>query len=356
MIYLDHNATSPMLPEVLAVMQPWFGVPANAGSVHRLGQRATVALEEAREHVAALVGGEKDGVVFTSGATEANHGFLRGAHARHGGRIRCSRAEHPSVWAAAEALGMEPLQLDASGRVQVTVGPGIISVQAVNHETGVIQPSPVGAGDIVHVDATQAAGRIPLTMQGLQGLTLSAHKLGGPPGIGALVLPSSDDFPPWVHGGGQERGRRAGTVPTVLAVGFGEACRLARVEMESRTALWNTLRPLVEATVRSVGGHVVGDDADRVANTVCASFPGLLGEAVVQSLDLRGVCVSSGAACSSGSTQPSPVLVAMGHAEPRSGVRVSFGPRTTVGEVEAACVAMGEVVQALREAANWHLD
>lgn len=350
MIYLDHNATSPMLAEVLEVMLPWCGVPGNAGSVHRAGQRAAVAVERARVHVAALVGGIPEGVVFTSGATEANHGYLTGAYTEVGGPIACSRAEHPSVWATAEHLGWQELAVDECGRTLLPDVASVLSVQAANHETGVIQSSPAGKGQRVHVDATQAAGRIVLSMDGIDGLTLSSHKLGGPPGIGALVLTHGEPFVPWVRGGNQERARRAGTVPTALAVGFGEACRLALLERDDRVQRWTSLSKLLCQAGQDAGGQVLGAGVPRVANTVALSFPGLLGETLVQALDLRGICVSSGAACASGSTRPSPVLVAMGHPEPRSGLRFSLGPRTTRAEVVEVTRVLAEVLVSVRAA------
>lgn len=352
MIYLDHNATSPLLAEVLTAMEPWFGVPANPSSVHRAGQRAAAAMERARSQIAEAVGATPDQVVFTSGATEANALALHVATQRVAGLVAASRAEHPSVWKAAEDRGWTELLVDEHGRIRLQDA-GILAVQAVNHETGVIQADPRGRARHVHVDATQALGRVALDFEGLDSMALSAHKLGGPPGMGALILRGPAVEAPLVRGGSQERGRRPGTVPTALVVGFGEACALAVSEREARVRRWQSQRKALERAVHDAGGQVLGEAVDRVANTVCAVFPGLLGESVVQALDLRGICVSSGAACASGSTEPSPVLAAMGHPEPRGGVRFSLGPRTTDSEVQEAAQALSVVVPAVRQALAW---
>jgi len=362
MIYLDHNATSPLLPEVLEAMRPWLGVPANPASVHRAGQAAATAVERAREEVAALVGGNPAGVVFTSGATEANHTFLRGLVRRRPGRVVVGPIEHPSVLAAAEAVAsggcpVQRLEVGGDGVARVpdllpdTV---LLSLMAANHETGVLQPldraraAARAVGAALHVDATQAAGRVPLHLGDADGVVLSAHKLGGPGGIGALVLPDGTPFPPLLTGGSQERGRRAGTVHTAGAVGFGEACRLARTEVAARRERWEVLSERIRARLRTRGARLVGDPDRLLPNTTCVVFPGLLGESLVQGLDLRGVCVSAGAACASGSLEPSPVLLAMGDPEPEGGLRISLGPRTTAEEVDVFLQVMDEVLENAR--------
>lgn len=354
LVYLDHNATSPLLPEVLEAMRPWLGVPANPSSAHRAGQRAAVAVEQAREHVAALVGGAPAGVVFTSGATEANHTFLRGAGAA---TIACSGIEHPSVIAAVRASGARRVELpvDGLGRVRCVADEAdVVSLMAANHETGVLQDLDAARalagrlGARVHVDATQAAGRAPLELAWADGVVLSSHKLGGPGGVGALVLRDGDPFPPLLGGGSQERGRRAGTVHTAGVVGFGEACRLARLELEARRARWARQSARLRAGLRALGGRLVGDPERLLPNTTCVVFQGIPGESLVQALDLRGICVSSGAACASGSLEPSPVLLAMGDPEPGGGLRVSLGPRTTDDEVDALLAALPQVLELAR--------
>jgi cysteine desulfurase len=362
MIYLDHNATSPLLPEVLEAMDPWLGVPANPASVHRTGQAAAAAVERAREHVAALVGGNPSGVVFTSGATEANHTFLRGVVWWQAGRVVVSPIEHPSTlaaagWIASRGCPVEMLGVGPDGVVRVPELPpdtAVLSLMAANHETGVVQPldqaraSSLAVGAALHVDATQAAGRIPLDLGEVDGVVLSAHKLGGPGGIGALVLPDGAPFPPLLTGGSQERGRRAGTVNTVGAVGFGEACRLARIELESRRERWAALSGQVRSRLLALGARLVGDPDLLLPNTTCVVFPGLRGESLVQALDLQGVCVSSGAACASGSLEPSAVLLAMGDPEPEGALRISLGPRTTPQEIDTFLQVLPEVIQTAR--------
>ncbi len=346
MIYVDHNATSPLLPEVLDAMQPWLGVPCNSSSVHRAGQAAAVAVEQARESVAALVAGDPAGVVFTSGATEATHTFLRALPMLTEGRVLwVGDVEHPSVYGAAAFLAQQGWAVHRGG--EPPTGASAVSQQAANHETGIVQHVPAVPGALVHVDATQAAGKLPLRLD-VDGISLSAHKLGGPMGVGALVLRSGDAFPPLLTGGAQERGRRAGTVNVPGVVGFGAAARLALDELDERTARWTRQRSTLQRAITQAGGRVIGTDAARIPNTVCAVFGDLLGETLVQALDLRGIAVSSGAACASGSTDPSPVLIAMGEANPAGGLRISLGPRSTDGEVEQVARGVVEVVGALR--------
>lgn len=365
MIYLDHNATSPLLPEVIEAMRPWLGVPANPASPHRMGQAAAIAVEEARAHVAALLGGRPEGVVFTSGATEANHLFIRGARVPDRSRWWVSAIEHPCVLDAVARRGGEvedALAVDRDGRCILPELPADLaglSLMAANHETGVIQAldearrKTRAIGALLHVDATQAAGRIPLDLSEVDGAVISGHKLGGPAGTGALLLPDGEPFPALLGGGGQERGRRAGTVNTAGAVGLGEACRLARVELATRSARWELLRDALESGLRSLGGRIVGQDVPRVPNTTCVIFAGLRAESLVQALDLHGICASAGAACASGSLEASPVLTAMGDPEPEGGLRLSLGPRSEAGEIQAVLNALGPVLEGARLAARW---
>jgi cysteine desulfurase len=229
---------------------------------------------------------------------------------------------------------------------------------AANHETGVLQPITEAArqaaavGAWLHCDATQAVGRVQLDFDGVHSIVLSGHKLGGPPGIGALVLPDGEDFPA-LFPGSQERGRRGGTVPTALVAGLGAACRLAADGLASREARWTALRARFEQAVVAWGGRVVGAGASRVANTSCVVFDDIEGETLVQALDLRGICVSSGAACTSGSTEPSATLLAMGDPHPTGGLRVSWGPHPREDDLDALLGALEASVEALRLAASW---
>ena len=359
MIYLDHNATAPMLTGVREAMLPWLGIPANPASVHRAGQQAAVAVERAREQVAALVGGEPSGVVFTSGATEANHMALRGA--AHGlsadDVIAISAIEHPCVFAAAESTGcrVTAIPVDAQGRVLVDAIPAearVVSVMAVNHETGVIQDTEAVAERFsgrafFHVDAVQAVGRIAVRQGAVDAMVLSSHKLGGPAGVGAVVLRDGEPFPNLLGGGAQERGRRGGTVNVAGVVGFGVACALAQREREARQAHYQRLAQVLRPRLVSLGARIVGEGAARVPSVTTVVFPGVIGETVVQSLDLAGICVSHGAACASGSLEPSPVLLAMGDPEPRGGVRLSMGPHTTLAEIDATCAALERMLPLL---------
>lgn len=358
MIYLDHNATSPLLPEVREAMEPWLGVPANPSSAHRLGQRAAVAVEEAREQVAALLGRPAAGIVFTSGATEANHMALRGLPS---GRVALSGIEHPSVRGALahrRDLVQELLPVGASGVIQLDgLGPvDALVVMAANHETGVIQDLEAARASApsahLHVDATQAAGRIPLRLEVADTVVISSHKLGGPGGMGCLSLPDGEIYPPLLGGGTQERGRRAGTVPTAAVVGFGAACRLARATLEARRARWQRQSDRLREGLLGLGARLVGDRERLLPNTTCVVFPGIAGETLVQALDLAGICASSGAACASGSTEPSPVLTAMGDPEPAGGLRLSLGPRSEDTDVDALLAVLPAILEGLRLAAE----
>lgn len=386
MIYLDHAATSPLRPEAQQAMQPWWGVPANPASVHRAGQRAAAAVEAARASVAELVHGRPEGVVFTSGATEANHLAIAGAARRHGrpGRWFVSPIEHPCVLAAVERLeeqgwAVERLEVGPNGVCRLpralpadTVG---LSLMAVNHETGVVQPTAAAialgaeAGAFVHIDATQAVGKLDLDLSAADAVVCSSHKIGGPPGIGALILRDGEPFPPLLPGGAQERGRRAGTVPTALVVGFGAAAECAAQERLDKPKIWRSLMRDLGHSMALAGGAAAPEQGMASLEGIGESegtsiiipghamwaFAGLRGAQLVQALDLRGICVSSGAACASGSVEPSPVLTAMGHAHPDGGLRVSLGWSTTPDEVRALADVIGEVVEGIRLAAEFEM-
>lgn len=357
MIYLDHAATTPTLAEVRDAMAVWSGIPANPSSVHGLGQRAAAAVERAREQVAALLGRPSSGIVFTSGATEANHQALRGLAA--GARsVAVSQLEHPSVLGAIRASGLEliAVDVDVSGRAAVPEPcADVLCLMAANHETGIVQDLGAAdrwmrAGRAVHVDATQAAGKLaPERLASFTTVSVSAHKLGGPMGVGALSLSSGAPFPPLLTGGAQERGRRAGTLNVPGIVGFGVAAEVATHARTNRQARWVPLQQELEVAVVALGGRLAGD-AERLASHVCAVFDDVEGEIVVQGLDLRGIAVSSGAACASGSLEPSPVLLAMGDPAPSGGVRITLGPLTTEAEVSACVSALGPVLRAARAA------
>ena len=352
MTYLDNAATAPLLPAVRAAMEPWWGRPVNPASAHRDGQRAAAALERARAQVAALLGRPAQGVVFTSGATEANHHALYAWTQTVGRRVAAAAIEHPSIAGALERAEAQvvPLRVGGDGRIDTATLPDVdvVCTMAANHETGVLQALPASA--VLHVDATQAVGKGGLNLAPAASVAISAHKLGGPAGIGALSLRDADAVPGWQRGGAHERGRRAGTPDVISAIGFGAACEAALDHGAARRVRWAAWSGRVEVAVLACGGRVAGIGAPRVPTHTCAVFPGLPGETLVQGLDLRGIAVSSGAACASGSSEPSPVLVAMGDPDPGSAVRISLGPGTAEADIDALIAALPAVVAAVRAA------
>jgi cysteine desulfurase len=350
--YLDYNAGAPARPEVVAAMAEALAEAGNPSSVHGAGRRARQRIEAARMAVADLVSGRPDGVVFTSGGTEANVLTLRGRGER---RVLISAIEHASV--AANVPEADILPVDGDGVLDLAAlearlagndGPALVSVMLANNETGVIQPVSEAAaiahrhGALLHCDAAQGAGRMALSMErlGVDLLTLSAHKMGGPAGIGALVLADPDRAPaPLLKGGGQERGRRAGTENISGIVGFGWAAHLAKADGEDQITILSMrdMRDrLEEAALRRVpAAIVIGKGADRLANTSCLALPGVANQTQVMALDLAGVMVGAGAACSSGKMAASRVLAAMG-LEPAlagSAIRVSLGWGSTETDV-----------------------
>jgi cysteine desulfurase len=340
-IYLDHNATAPLRASAKRAMQAAMEVTGNASSVHAFGRAARELLEEAREDLAALFGAGSGQLVFTSGATEANNQALLLAGE---GTVLLSAGEHDSLLQAAPEA--ERIPLLASGQVDLTwlearLGrapkPGLISVMAVNNETGVIQPlSDVAAlaraaGVLFHCDAVQAAGKLPLSFAelGADLLSLSAHKLGGPAGCGLLIQRDGLSLAPLLRGGGQERKRRAGTENLIGIAGFAAAAKEAEAERREAMARLQGWREAFEAALLAAAPElrIFGREAPRVANTVCFGAPSLAAETQVMAMDLAGFAVSAGSACSSGKVTPSHVLAAMGAEEAAAGsaIRVSLG-------------------------------
>lgn len=351
-IYLDHNATAPLRPEVGAAMAEALGMIGNPSSVHRFGQRARQAIERARGQVADLIGAAADRIVFTSGGTEANNLAL------HGHRpVIVSAIEHDSVLAAAP--GAARICVGADGIVDIdhldallsaARGRAIVSVMLANNETGVIQPiadvvSRARAhGAVVHCDAVQGPGKLPLDMAtiGIDALSLSAHKFGGPMGIGALALAEGFDPSPSIVGGGQEHGRRAGTENLPGIVGFGAAAALARDDHANAPALAR-LRDGFERAIKDLApaAKVFGGAVSRLANTSCVTMPGVSAETQVMALDLAGIAVSAGSACSAGKVTKSHVLNAMGAADSDAvaAIRVSLGRDTTADDIAGLVAA-----------------
>jgi len=352
-VYLDYNATAPVKPEVSLAIAESLQLTGNPSSVHSFGRAVRQAIEDSRDQVAALVGTAAADVVFTAGGSEANNLALRGT-ARS--RLVVSAVEHPSVLKAAQAFCERTIVLpvDADGVVvagalESALGDdgrdALVSIMLANNETGVIQPVAALAdaahavGALFHCDAVQGPGRIPVDMNalGVDMLSLSAHKFGGPKGVGALFLKSDADVAPMIIGGGQERGRRAGTENVPGIVGLGKAAELASDDLQ-RAPLVADLRNALERALLDVDGNVqvFGAGADRLPNTSALSMPGVQSETQVMALDLSGVAVSAGSACSSGRVEPSHVLRAMGVDDAHGGcaIRVSLGWATTAADTE----------------------
>jgi cysteine desulfurase len=348
-VYLDHNATTPLKPAVVAAVAAALGCVGNPSSVHRFGRCARRQVEDAREAVATLVGATGAQVIFTASATEANNLAIRGLlPQRH---VLMSAIEHDSVVGAVEEA--ERVPVDEAGVIDLAAlervltrdaRPALVAVMLANNETGVVQPVAEAAriahahGALLLCDAAQAAGKIPVDMAalGCDLLTVSAHKLGGPQGAAALVVADHVMLAPLTRGGGQERGRRAGTENVAAITGFGVAAKLAAEDLARMTAL-APLRDRLEATLQSVAPvQVFGADALRLPNTACVTMPGVGSETQIMALDLAGVAVSAGAACSSGKVRASRVLTAMGVAPAiaSTAIRVSLGWPTTEADVD----------------------
>jgi len=361
-VYLDWNATSPPRPEVIAAMveaaeRAW----GNPASVHGSGRAARDVVESAREEVARLVDASPRDVIFTSGGTEANNLALHGAPA-----LVTSALEHPSITQLAEALeargrAVRWLPVPPHGRLEAEavaaalaeLPPGAqVAVGAANHETGVLQPIAEiaevarAAGARLHVDAVQAVGKLsPDALIGADTLAIAAHKIRGPKGVGALVHRPERAPKPLLLGGSQERGRRPGTVDPVAASGFRVAAAFAR-ETIGRRAPIAALRDRLETTLVRYGALVNGCEAPRLGHVSNVSFPGAAGDELVAALDLLGVAVSSGSACSAGTTEPSKVIRAMlGLERARGAVRISLGELTTDADVELALQAFARVLR-----------
>lgn len=384
MIYLDHNASSPLRPSAKRAMLEALEACGNASSVHAAGRRARARIETAREEVATLVDAPSSAVVFTSGATEANALALRGAvagAAAHGApiaRLIVSAVEHESVLATAKALAetnpriaVEIVPVDAEGRVDpetlasaIANGEGrpLVSVMAANNETGVVQDIAAMSrvvraceGALFHIDAVQAAARIPVSFRawGADYLTLSAHKIGGPQGAGALIVAEDAPLESQMLGGGQEMRRRAGTENVAAIAGFG-AVAVEAMRNEAGRGRVGAMRDAFETRLREIAPAVVifGANARRLPNTTNFAIPDLSAETALIALDLDGIAVSSGSACSSGKVTPSHVLAGMAVVKTlaRCAVRVSFGWSNADDDYEPAIRSLERLI-ARRKAA-----
>jgi cysteine desulfurase len=365
-VYLDWNATAPLRPEARAAMIVAFDLVGNPSSVHHEGRTARQLIEEARERVAALVGAEPRNVVFTSGGTEANVMALSPAletpESKSGfDRLITSAVEHASVRAGGSFASHQVEEIPVSGDGVVDIGalerrlielqrqgarPALVSIMAANNETGVIQPVEAAAavvhaaGGLLHVDAVQVTGRIPFDIgpSGADLITVSAHKLGGPKGVGALIKRSATLHlaEPLLSGGGQERGARAGTENVAGIAGFGAAAASAIVTLAADCERMRSLRDRLEAGFAASPTVVFGRNAERLPNTSLFVAPGLRAETALINLDLMGFAVSSGSACSSGKVAASHVLAAMGvPGDLSSGaIRLSIGRATCENEID----------------------
>ena len=372
-VYLDHNATTPIDPRVLEAMLPYLGNEfGNPSSVHQYGRAARAALDTAREQVAALVNAQPSQVIFTSGGTEANNIALLGCCAGLPmGRIAISAVEHDSVRAPAKRLasrgwGLDQIAVDHAGRVSIDTlkaalqaDTRLVSIMMANNESGVVQDIATLAeivravGAIVHSDAVQAAGKIPVDFwaSNVQLMSLSGHKIYGPKGVGALIIDKALEVESLVFGGGQEKAVRPGTQNVAGIVGLGAAAQIAQDDIQSYSASQSKLRGYLETKLREFPGLVIfAADAERVPNTVQLSVPGIDGEALLLQLDRAGFAVSSGSACAAGNHAPSHVLVAMG-VEPdlaRGALRISLGRSTDQVQLDAFCIALHEAIAQLR--------
>ncbi len=370
-VYFDNSATTPVLAEVFEAMRPYFSEHfGNASSIHHHGQETRSAVERARESVAALLGCRTPEVVFTSGGTEADNLAIFG-RVRPGDHVVTSTIEHHAVLNTCkhlESQGCEVTYVPVDGRgaidpqdIKRALQPNtrLITIMMANNETGVLQPvEEIGkiaakAGVAFHTDAVQAAGKTPIDVRriGCDLLAISGHKLHAPQGVGALFVRKGTALEPMMYGGRHERSRRAGTENVPGIVGLGRAVELARAKLATGDAM-AALRDRLERLLLEIEcSGVNGEGAPRVPQTASMYFDGIEGEALVIALDLKGLAISTGAACSSGAIEPSHVLTAMGMSaeRARASVRFSFGQQNTMDEVEFAAALVVETVARLRE-------
>lgn len=364
-IYLDYNATAPLSLAARDAMIEAMGDVGNPSSVHAEGRRVRDRIERARNQVATLVGRAREQVVFTSGGTEANWLGVMALAAAAESRglpklVATTPIEHPSLKGPIEALrarGWQVALLPASVDVGVIAGgdtprAGLLAAGLVNHEIGTILSRDVLAwardiGALVHLDAVQAAGKLPVDALGAHSLAISAHKIGGPQGVGALAI-TLDDGLPLIEAGHQERGRRPGTENTLGIIGLGAAAAAVDLAQQARV---KELGESLEAGIRAIPDtRIHGDELERVGGTINAGFAGALGESIVMALDLEGISVSTGAACTSGSIQPSAVLLGLGLSteQAREAVRFSLGPATTSDEMRRVLAVLPGIVERAR--------
>src|SRR5579862_1552148 len=373
-VYLDNNATTPLLPEVFEAMRPYFGEHfGNASSIHHHGQETRAAVEDARESVTALLGCSASEIIFTSGGTESDNLAISGL-VSPGDHVITSSIEHSAVLQSCKALGRwgcEVTVLPVDGRslvdpadVRRALRPKtkLVSVMMANNETGALQPvEEIGkiaaeAGVLFHTDAVQAAAKVPIDVQriGCHALSISGHKIHAPQGTGALYLKKGTQIQPLIYGGRHERSRRAGTENVPGIVGLGRAAKMAKEALDrgDDRKLAAMRDRLQQGILAQVDAAVVNSDGiARVPNTTNIRFDYIEGEALVIALDLKGLAVSTGAACSSGAIEPSHVLVAMGLSsdQARASIRFSLGKQTTAEDIDFALAVVPVTAARLRE-------
>lgn len=374
-VYFDHNATTPLDPRVLEGMLPYLAAQfGNASSRHEYGRAARRAIDAARQRVAYAVGAHPTEVVFTSGGSEANNLFIKGTAARLApGLVAISAIEHPCVREPAKALqraGWRLREIAVDGNCRVASAdflaalaekPALVSIMMANNETGAVQDIGVLATKVrpvrawFHSDAVQALGKHPIDFRalngaGVQALTLSAHKVGGPKGAGALVVDKRVELEPLIAGGGHERGLRSGTENVAAIVGFGLAAELAVAGLDARARHLRALRTELETGLVAQGATIFAAATERLSNTSYFACAGIDGETLVSKLDRAGFAVAAGAACSSADPEPSPVLLAMGVApeQARGAVRVSLGADNTAAQVKDFIAALNTTMLQLK--------
>ncbi|MBT8118606.1 MAG: cysteine desulfurase [Gammaproteobacteria bacterium] len=372
-VYLDNNATTALDERVLQAMLPYMGqVTGNPSSVHRFGRLQKDAIEQARESVARLVGARAEQVVFTSGGTESNNLLINGFYQHNrGSRIAVSAIEHMSLLEPAQNLGdmVDIIEADENGHINnsaleqaVDERTSLVSVMTANNETGVIQDLSLlidfaaENNCFFHTDATQAAGKIALDFagSGIHAMTVSAHKLYGPVGVGALIIDKRLPIKKLQFGGSQEKNLRAGTENVPAIVGFGKAAELAMAEMQMNARKMYQLRDALEKGLKELNEvSVFADRAERLPNTLQFGVNGFDGETLLMQLDRKAIAVSSGSACTSGKTEPSHVLKAMKvpDALANSAIRVSFGKHNTMSDVEALLAALHDIIEINQQSA-----
>ena len=371
-VYFDHNSTTAVKPQVLQAMLPWLSNTAgNATSRHVYGRNVRDAVEAARKQIAECVGVQASQVVFTSGGTEANNFAIKGIAANlTPTQLLVSAIEHPCVSRPAQSLAwhgwqVQSIKVDsqcvldlADAAQKLNARTGLVSVMLANNETGAIQPIAELAkltrahGALLHTDAVQAFGKLPVdfTALGVNAMTVSSHKIGGPVGVGALILDKRVDIAPLLHGGGQERGLRSGTENVAAIVGFAQACELATASLKTRSETQAKLREQLETGLQRLHAVIFGQQAERLPNTSFFAIPNIEGETLVTALDKAGYAVASGSACSSDSTEPSHVLLAMGVEADlaRGAVRVSLGEHNNETEIQGFLQALQQEVKRLK--------